>query len=108
MTEMIRKAAMSARIIMTSFRSSCFFIFGLIKSMVKVELDVNTKEESVDMDADNTNTTTSPINNSGSAYFNTAGIIASYSREPFGSVRIKVLPDSPCTVQNKRSNPPKK
>lgn len=37
----------------------------LIKSRVRVELEVSTREERVDMDADSTSMTTIPINRSG-------------------------------------------
>ena len=38
----------------------------LIKSRVRVELEVSTREERVDMDADSTSMTTIPISRSGS------------------------------------------
>ena len=51
---------------MILMQSSCFLssisftIFPLIKSSVSVELDVSTKDDKVDMDAESTNTITIP------------------------------------------------
>ena len=90
------------------FSSILFFIAGLIKSSVKVELEVNTSEESVDIEADNTNTTIKPIKNSGSAVSSIAGMIASYSSLPLMTL-IKTFPVSAeSVVANNLPKPPKK
>ena len=63
--------------------NTCFFsavFFNTVvpkKSIVIVELDVSTNDESVDIEADNTNTITIPINISGSVE-SIVGIIESY------------------------------
>ncbi len=50
----------------TCFFSLIFFITrSLSRSSVMVELEVSTREDSVDMDADSTSTTTIPIRISG-------------------------------------------
>ena len=67
---------------MSLMTSICFFssIFGamtgFIKSMVSVELDVRTSEESVDIDAESTSMTTSPIRAAGS-FSSRCGMMAS-------------------------------
>ena len=61
-TEMMIKTATRIRMI-----SSCFFscrsliTVPLIKSRVSVELDASTRDDRVDMDADNTSTTTTAM-----------------------------------------------
>ena len=66
-TEMIRNTAMKILIVISCFFSSIFsFIIGLIRSIVKVELDVSTSDESVDIDAESTRTITSPKSSEGS------------------------------------------
>ena len=108
-TEISRNPPISTRMMVTSFLSVMdFFIAGLIMSIVKVELEVNTREDRVDMDAESTRTTTRPISRSGSAVCSTAGIIASNSGLPLERVAINVLPlvSAASVVQNKRSKPP--
>ena len=56
-------------------------IFPFKKSSVRVELDVSTREDSVDMDAESTSTITIPIRIS-EREFNIVGIIASYTIPP--------------------------
>ena len=58
------------------FSSIFLTTFPLIRSSVKVELDVSTSDDKVDIDADNTNTITIPIKISGKVD-NIDGIIAS-------------------------------
>ena len=108
-TEISRNPPISTRMMVTSFLSVMdFFIAGLIMSIVKVELEVNTREDRVDMDAESTRTTTRPISRSGSAVYSTAGIITSNSGLPLERVAINVLPlvSAASVVQNKRSKPP--
>ena len=67
---------------MTLMISICFFssilgaMTGFIKSIVSVELDVRTRDESVDIDAESTSMTTSPIRAAGS-FSSRCGMIAS-------------------------------
>ena len=66
---------------------NCFFSLisftnnGLIKSSVSVELDVSTRLDKVDMDADKTSTMTIPIRMSGRLE-SIVGIIVSYATLP--------------------------
>ena len=53
-TEITRNTAISTRMISISFLSEHFFILGLMRSMVSVELEVSTNDDRVDMDADST------------------------------------------------------
>ena len=58
--------AMKNLIVRTCFFSSIFFANrSFMKSSVKVELDVRTSDERVDIDADRTSTTVTPIRMSG-------------------------------------------
>ena len=67
-TETSRNAPIRIRMTVTSFLSlMVFFMAGLIISMVRVELEVSTSEDRVDMDAESTRTTTRPISRSGNA-----------------------------------------
>ena len=62
MEEIAINTTTSKRIQNTCFLSLIFFANNsLIKSMVSVELDAITKEDKVDMEADNTSITTSAI-----------------------------------------------
>ena len=67
-----------------------------MRSRVIVLLDVNTNDANVDIDADNTNKTTSPIRASGKPS-NIPGIMESKSGSPLGSVAgvPKSLPKPP-------------
>ena len=61
-TEIAIKKTIRILIIRSCFLSSIFLItFPFRKSSVSVELEVKTREESVDMEADNTSMTTIPI-----------------------------------------------
>ena len=61
-TEIMINTTRSPRIHFTCFFSSIsFIILPLIKSNVKVELDANTREDRVDMDAESTKITTTAI-----------------------------------------------
>ena len=92
-TEMRRNTAIRILIIRICFESvSSFFINGLIRSMVRVELDVSTREESVDIEAESTSTTTTPISISGSAESSIAGTIESNASLPFEPFSIRTLP----------------
>ena len=70
---------MTSMILMISI---CFFssilgaMTGFIKSIVSVELDVRTRDESVDIDAESTSMTTRPIRAAGS-FSSRCGMIAS-------------------------------
>ena len=60
------KNAMKARMTIIFFFSLIpFFVIGEIKSSVMVEDDVRTREDSVDMDADRTSTSTTAMSISG-------------------------------------------
>ena len=67
------------------FSDISFFIDGLITSRVNVELDVSTKEERVDIEADSTSTMTMAIIMEGSEE-SMAGMIESYSGFPVSSL----------------------
>ena len=76
-TETAIKNTIRIRISKSCFFSLKFFaIFPLIKSSVNVELDVSTREDSVDIDAESTRITTIPISTSGRVE-SIAGIMAS-------------------------------
>ena len=108
-TEIMRNTAISTLMIITSFFSSCFFILGFIKSIVSVELDVSTSDERVDIEAERTRTTTSPIKISGRAVWRSEGIIASNSGFPFAKTGINTLEDSLLSrVQKSLSKPPRR
>ena len=65
-TEITINTPMNTRIVSTCFFSVISFTNrSLIKSRVSVELDVRTSDESVDIDADRTSTTVTPIRISG-------------------------------------------
>ncbi len=64
-TEIIRKTAMNILIITTCFFSVIFLQNGLIRSIVRVDDEVKTKLERVDIEADKTSTITTPIRMSG-------------------------------------------
>ena len=81
-TEKARKTIIRTRIINTCFLSSISFLKGLIISIVIVELEVRTREESVDIEAESTSTIRTPKRISGSASFIINGTIASYSSFP--------------------------
>ena len=89
-TEIRRNTAMKILMTRTSFFSFIFpFVSGRIRSIVTVELDVRTSDESVDIEAERTSTTTSPIIISGRHELRRAGIIASKSSfAPFLSIKI--------------------
>lgn len=97
-TEMIRNTAMKILIVISCFFSSIFsFIIGLIRSIVKVELDVSTSDESVDIEAESTRTITSPKSSEGSFSI----IVGIYS--------VKTASGSPSTLLTKSSpKPPRK
>ena len=99
---------MSTRIMSTCFSSVMSFLKGLIRSMVIVEEEVSTREDSVDMDAESTSTTSSPIRASGRASLIIPGIMASYSSFPFARVARAVLPASPVVVAYSLPKPPRK
>ena len=65
-TDTARKTAISILIIRSSFFSLIFFESGLIRSMVRTELEVRTSDESVDMEAESTRTITIPKSSCGS------------------------------------------
>ena len=81
-------------------QSTCFFsvIFlankGLIKSRVNVELDVSTRLERVDMDAESTRTITIPIRISGSDE-SIVGMIISYLTVPSAAASIPDICENP-------------
>lgn len=81
---------------------SCFFspisfiICPFKKSMVKVELEAMTREDRVDMEADNTRMTTRPIN-AGERLEIIAGMMASYPSEAISTLS-----------EYKRPKPPRK
>ena len=65
--------------IKSSFLSSILpFIIGLIRSIVRVELEVRTSDESVDIEAESTSTITSP----NSAFGSLSIIIGTIASEP--------------------------
>ena len=67
---------------MICFFSLIFFItVSFRKSSVRVELDVRTREDRVDMDADSTRITTMPTRMSGSPD-SIKGMMLSYTTEP--------------------------
>ena len=71
------KITINTRIMKSCFFSSISFItWPLSKSRVKVELDARTSDERVDIEADNTRMTTTPINMSG-RFESITGITAS-------------------------------
>ena len=57
--------AMSTRITESCVRSVIFFDAGLIMSIVSVDDEVSTREESVDIDADRTRSMTTAMSRSG-------------------------------------------
>ena len=66
-TDTTMKNTISTCMVTTCFFSLMSFITrSLSRSSVMVELDVSTREDRVDMDADSTSTTTIPIRISGS------------------------------------------
>ena len=64
---------------------------ALLYPRQSVELDVSTREERVESEAESTNTTTSPIRISGNAESRSAGTIVSNSGLPFTTL-MRVLP----------------
>ena len=78
MAEMAMKTTMSTRMISTC-RSSLIFLkkMSRIKSMVSVELDAMTREERVDMEADNTRITVRAIR-AGLKFSSIVGMMESY------------------------------
>ena len=92
------KNATSIRITRICFFSSIFFtILPLMRSSVRVELEVRTRLERVDIEADSTSTMTMPISTSGRV-LSIEGIIESYIGAPFAPYSIsaeKSLPKPP-------------
>ena len=81
-----------------------FFMSGLIRSSVRVELDVRTSDERVDMEAENTSTTTIPIRISGSVE-SIVGTMLSNATLVVPSSAAMIIPSySP----KRRPNPPRK
>ena len=71
---------------------------GLIRSIVRVELEVSTRDESVDIEAESTSTTTIPSRISGNAVSSIDGTILSNASLPFtvmSSLFTKSLPKPP-------------
>ena len=81
-TEITMKNTIRTRMISSCcFSFISFTIFPLIRSSVRVELEVRTKEDRVDMEAERTRITTTPISTSGRVE-SMAGMIASYATVP--------------------------
>lgn len=76
-TEMAMKITISIRMqISCCFSFMSFTMLSLITSMVRVELEAMTREDKVDMEADSTKITTSPIKR-GDKFSSMAGITES-------------------------------
>ena len=99
-TEITTKNTSKIRMHSSCFLSSIFFTrFPLIRSSVSVELEVSTREDKVDMEADSTSTITIPIRISGRDC-NIVGIMASYTTLP-SALRI-------ASESKSRPKPPRK
>ena len=91
------KMTISTRIQNTCFLSLISFtILSLIRSIVSVELEAMTKEDKVDIEADNTRITTRAINK-GCKFSSIVGMIESY---PLAAISI--------LSEKRRPKPPKK
>ena len=85
MTEIRMKSTISQRMIRSCFFSSSFLkTCPRIRSSVMVELEVRTSEDRVDMEAESTRMTTTPIRMSGSP----ESIVGMTESKPFAAMSI--------------------